>query len=92
MLMLPYCQHACKRFITDKLQGIHEPCVASCNEETAFHLLNVLKTAEFQSVDDTLGCLKNQSGYANQIVTNTAILCKDGKFVIPMDSQDRSVA
>jgi hypothetical protein len=54
--------------------------------------LTVCEIAEFQLAVATMGCLKNQSGHAIQLVKNTTILCKDGKLVIPKDLQDRAVA
>jgi hypothetical protein len=65
---------------------------ANCSEENAVYPLTVLEIAESQSVDVTMGQLKNQPGYAVQLVENTTILCKDGKQVIPKDPQHRSVA
>jgi len=56
---------------------------ANCSKENAMHPLTVWEIAESQSANGTMGLLKNQPGYAAQLVENTMILCKDGKLIIP---------
>ncbi len=61
---------------------------ANHSKDNSIYPLTTREIAESQANYTQLAKLTTEEGYTTQLVENITVICKDGKLVLPKDSQD----